>query len=262
MLKALWAYRSFVWSSVLREFHGKYRESLLGAFWSVANPLAMIVIYTVVFGQLMRPKLAGQEETPFAFSIYLCAGVITWGLFAEMLGRLNGVFLENGNLIKKSNFPRICLPAIVTMSALINFGIVFSLYLVFLALIGHWPGWLLLAVVPLLVLQVLFTLGLGIFLGTLNVFFRDVGQLTGIVLQFWFWLTPIVYVFDSLPEVARNVLQYNPLQALLVTYQTLFLSQRMPDFSSLMPLAAITVFFLLLGARFFLSRVGELVDEL
>lgn len=163
MLKALWAYRSFVLSSVLREFHGKYRESLLGAFWSVANPLAMIVIYTLVFGQLMRPKLAGHEETPFAFSIYLCAGVITWGLFAEMLGRLNGVFLEHGNLIKKSNFPRICLPAIVATSALVNFGIVFGLYLAFLAIVGHWPGWTLLAVLPLLALQVLFTLGLGIF---------------------------------------------------------------------------------------------------
>ena len=262
MLKALWAYRSFVWSSVLREFSGRYRESLLGAFWSVANPLAMIVIYTVIFGQIMRPKLAGHEQTPFAFSIYLCAGVITWGLFGEMLGRLNNVFLEHGNLIKKANFPRICLPTIVAVSALVNFGIVFGLYLTFLVIIGHWPGWVLLAVVPLLVLQVLFTLGLGVFLGTLNVFFRDVGQLTGIVLQFWFWLTPIVYVFDSLPETARSVLQYNPLQPLIVAYQTIFLSQRMPDFSSLMPLSLLTAFFLLLGARFFLSRVGELVDEL
>ena len=262
MLRALWAYRSFVWSSVVREFHGKYRESLLGAFWSVANPLTMIVIYTVVFGQLMRPQLAGHEQTPFAFSIYLCAGVITWGLFAEMLGRLNGVFLEHGNLIKKSNFPRICLPAIVATSALVNFGIVFGLYLAFLALIGHWPGWALLAVIPLLALQVLFTLGLGIFLGTLNVFFRDVGQLTGIVVQFWFWLTPIVYVFDTLPELARHALKYNPLQPLMAAYQTIFLSQRLPDFSSLTPLAILTGILLLLGARFFLSRVGELVDEL
>ena len=262
MLKALWAYRSFVWSSVLREFHGKYRESLLGAFWSVANPLTMIVIYTVVFGQLMRPQLAGHEQTPFAFSIYLCAGVITWGLFAEMLGRLNGVFLENGNLIKKSNFPRICLPAIVSVSALVNFGIVFFLYLAFLALIGHWPGWALLAMVPLLVLQVLFTLGLGIFLGTLNVFFRDVGQLTGIVLQFWFWLTPIVYVFDALPAAARNLFQYNPMQPLMAAYQTLFLDQQVPDFVSLAPLTLLAAFFLVFGARFFLSRVGELVDEL
>ena len=262
MLKALWVYRGFVWSSVVREFHAKYRSSLLGAFWSVANPLTMIVIYTVVFGQLMRPQLAGYEKTPFAFSIFLCAGVITWGLFAEMLGRLNSVFLEHGNLIKKASFPRICLPAIVATSALLNFGIVFGLYLAFLALIGHWPGWLLLIVAPLLMLQVLFTLGLGVFLGTLNVFFRDVGQLTSIVLQFWFWLTPIVYVFDSLPAAARAVLQYNPLQPLILAYQTVFLDQRIPEFASLMPLAALTAFLLIMSARFFLSRVGELVDEL
>ena len=262
MLKALWAYRRFVWSSVLRDFNARYRESLLGAFWAVASPLAMIVIYTVIFGQLMRPTLAGHQNTPFAFSIFLCAGVLTWGLFAEMLGGLNGVFLAYGNLIKKANFPRICLPAIVVLSALVNFAIVMAIYLAFLALIGHWPGWPLLAAVPLLALQILFALGLGVFLGTLNVFFRDVGQLTGIVLQFWFWLTPIVYVFDSLPEAARSVLQYNPLQPLIVAYQTIFLSQRLPDFSSLVPLALLTAFFLLLGARFFLSRVGELVDEL
>ena len=262
MLKALWAYRSFVWSSVQREFHGKYRESLLGAFWSVASPLAMIIIYTVIFGQLMRSTLAGHEKTPFAFSIYLCAGVITWGLFAEMLGRLNSVFLEHGNLIKKANFPRICLPAIVTVSALLNFTIVFVFYLIFLAIIGHWPGWVVLAVVPLLILQILFALGLGVFLGTLNVFFRDIAQLTGVILQFWFWLTPIVYTFSALPAQARALLKFNPLQPLMAAYQTIFLDKAMPDFSTLLPLSAITVFLLILSARFFLSRVGELVDEL
>lgn len=262
MFKALWAYRDFVLSSVVREFNAKYRESLLGAFWAMANPLTMIIIYTVVFGQLMRPNLAGHEQTPFAFSIYLCAGVITWGMFAEMLGRLNNVFLEHGNLIKKSNFPRICLPAIVALSALINFGIVFGLYIVFLALIGHWPGWALLALIPLLTLQVLFTLGLGIFLGTLNVFFRDVSQLTGVVLQFWFWLTPVVYTLPSLPEKVRNVLKYNPMQPLMAAYQQLFLGKTWPEITPLLPLAALTAVFLMLSARFFLARVGELVDEL
>ncbi|MEO8248718.1 MAG: ABC transporter permease [Burkholderiales bacterium] len=262
MFKALWAYRRFIWSSVLREFNAKYRESLLGAFWSVANPLAMIVIYTVIFGQLMKPTLAGHEKTPFAFSIYLCAGVITWTLFGEMLGRLNNVFLEHGNLIKKANFPRICLPAIVTVSALLNFAIVFALYLAFLALIGHWPGWPLLALIPLLLLQLLFTLGLGVFLGTLNVFFRDVGQLTGVVLQFWFWLTPIIYTFAALPENVRGWIALNPLLPLFAAYQTVFLDQSVPDFSALVPLAVATLALLLLGAGFFLARVGELVDEL
>ncbi|MXN27658.1 ABC transporter permease [Delftia sp. CH05] len=262
MLRALWAYRGFVWSSVMREFHGKYRESLLGAFWSVANPLTMIIIYTVVFGQLMRPTLPGHEQTPFAFSIYLCAGVVTWSLFAEMLGRLNGVFLENGNLIKKSNFPRICLPAIVVISALINFSIVFGFYLTFLAIIGHWPGWALLAFFPLLFLQIFFTLGLGILLGTLNVFFRDVGQLTGVVLQFWFWLTPIVYTLPALPEQVVNAMRYNPMQPLMSAYQQIFLAKRTPDFISLLPLVGISLFFLFLGAHFFLARAGEIVDEL
>lgn len=262
MLRALWSYRSFVVSSVLREFNGKYRESLLGALWSVANPLTMILIYTVIFGQLMRASLPGHESTPFAFSIHLCAGVITWTLFAEMLGRLSNVFLEHGNLIKKSNFPRICLPAIVALSALINFAIIFALFLVFLLLIGHWPGWSLLALVPLLLLQILFTVGLGIFLGTVNVFFRDVGQLTGVVLQFWFWLTPIVYTLNAVPEPLRVWFTLNPLQPLIAAYQRVFLDRTAPDFNTLIPLALITAVLLFVGARFFLRRVGEMVDEL
>ncbi|MBF5003880.1 ABC transporter permease [Diaphorobacter sp. NR2-3-3-1] len=246
----------------MREFHGKYRESLLGAFWSVANPLTMIVIYTVIFGQLMGNTLAGHEQTPYAFSIYLCSGVITWNLFSEMLSRLNNVFVENGNLIKKSNFPRICLPVIVTLSALINFGILMVIYLVFLLAVGHWGGLTLLAFIPLLALQILFALGLGVFLGTLNVFFRDVGQLTGVVLQFWFWLTPIVYTFSALPETAQRLLKFNPMHALISSYQRLFLDGLLPDWRSLLPVCVVTVCFLLIGAWFFLSRVGELVDEL
>ena len=262
MLRALWSYRAFVLASVQREFDSKYRESLLGAFWSVANPLTMIAIYTIVFGQIMRSTLPGHETIPFAFSVRLCAGVITWTLFAEMLGRLSNVFLEHGNLIKKANFPRICLPAIVVLSALVNFVIVFALFLVFLLIVGQWPGWTLIALVPLIVLQILFTLGLGIFLGTLNVFFRDVGQLTGVTLQFWFWLTPIVYTLEAVPDPFKTWLQYNPLQPLISAYQAIFLDRSLPDFTSLVPLALLTFGFLLIGARFFLARVGELVDEL
>lgn len=262
MFRSLWQFRGFVLSSVLREFNGRYRGSLFGAFWAVANPLAMIVIYTVVFGEIMRPTLPGHSDTPFAFSIYLCAGVITWNLFSEMLGRLNNVFLENSNIIKKANFPRICLPTIVVLSALLHFAIVLGLYLGFLAIIGHWPGWTLLALLPLLALQILFTVGLGILLGTMNVFFRDVGQLTGIVLNFWFWLTPVVYTVSALPEEARAVLEFNPMLPLIQAYQTVFLNMRWPDFASLVPLAVLTVLLLLMGARFFLGRVGEMVDEL
>ncbi|WP_346308582.1 ABC transporter permease [Limnohabitans sp.] len=262
MLRALWAYRGFVYSSIHREFHGKYRESLLGAFWAVANPLAMILVYTVIFSQLMRASLPGHADNPFAFSIYLCAGVLTWGLFGEMLGRLNTVFLDHGNLIKKANFPRICLPAIVTGSALLNFGIIMALYLVFLLVTGHWPGWVILTALPVLALQLLFTLGLGILLGTVNVFFRDVGQMTGVVLQFWFWLTPIVYTVSSLPEAVQNALAYNPMLPIIASYQGIFLQHQAPNWSSLVHISVLTVALLLVGFVFFMRRVGEMVDEL
>lgn len=262
MLRALWTYRAFIGSSVMRDFNSRYRESLLGAFWSVANPLTMIIIYTVIFGQLMRQTLPGHEDSPLAFSIYLCAGVLTWGLFSEMLVRVTGVFLEQSNLIKKTSFPRICLPAIAASSALLNFAIIFSLYLIFLVVAGYWPGWVVIGVIPLLVLQVLFTLGLGVFLGTLNVFFRDVGQLTGVILQFWFWLTPIVYTFSSLPNKAQTFLELNPFLPLIMAYQGIFLDKKLPDFYSLIPLTFITLLLLALGAWFFNTRVGELVDEL
>ena len=262
MLKALWAYRQFIVSSVLREFNGRYRASLLGALWAVVQPLTMIVIYTVIFGRLMQASLPGHDNTPYAFSIYLCAGVITWTLFAELLTRLTAVFLEHATLIKKTNFPRICLPAIVTGSALINFTIIFSLYLGFLAIIGHLPGLPLLAIVPLVLLQLLFALGLGVLLGSLNVFFRDVAQFTGVVLQFWFWLTPIVYTLQIVPEELRGVFALNPLLPVISGYQAIFLDQRWPDFDALIPFAATTICVLLVGFIFFMRRVDEMVDEL
>jgi lipopolysaccharide transport system permease protein len=129
-------------------------------------------------------------------------------------------------------------------------------------LIGQWPGLPTLALIPLLMLQLLFALGLGILLGTLNVFFRDIGQLTGVVLQFWFWLTPIIYTLSTLPEMAQKLIGLNPLLPLIAAYQTIFLMQQWPDWASLWPLSLLTLFLLWLGGRFFLSRAGEMVDEL
>src|SRR5690606_8409346 len=104
MLAALWRYRGFVTSSVWREFSGRYRESLLGVLWAIAQPLAMIVIFVALFHGLMRPMLAGHEGNAFAFSIHVCIGVIAWTLFADMLSKMSTVFIDRASLIKKSTF--------------------------------------------------------------------------------------------------------------------------------------------------------------
>lgn len=261
MFGSVWRYRGFVLGSIQREFQSKYRNSLLGAAWTVLNPLAMIVVYTVIFSQVMGSRMPGSGA-PFAYSIYLCAGVLTWGLFAEITGRSQSVFLENANLIKKLQFPRICLPIIVVLNALINFGIIFSLFSLFLLLSGSFPGWVFLAIVPVLLLQVLFAIGLGMILGVLNVFFRDVGQFFTIVLQFWFWFTPIVYPVATLPPAIRELLVWNPMAAVIGAYQSILVHGQAPQWGSLLPVTMLGLGCCALGLRLFRKRSGEMVDEL
>ena len=261
MLKALWAYRGFIYGSVKREFQAKYSNSLLGAAWTVINPLAMIVVYTVVFSQIMRAKLP-NEDSQFAYSIYLCAGVLTWAFFSETVSRAQNVFLENANLLKKISFPRLCLPAIVIANTSLNFSIIFGLFTFFLIVSGSFPGIVYLAVFPVLLVQILFSVGLGITLGVLNVFFRDVGQLFGVMLQFWFWLTPVVYPVNILPTFVRNSIRYNPMTNIITSYQNILVNGQWPDWSSLLPVGLISVLLCIWGMHLFRKHVGEMVDEL
>ena len=154
MMRALWAYRGFILGSVRREFQSKYSNSLLGAAWTVINPLAMIVVYTVIFSQVMQAKLPGVDSK-FAYSIYLCAGVLTWTFFAEVVSRTQNVFLEQANLLKKISIPRLCLPVIVVANAspanilpafmqkIISYNPMTSLIGAYQDILVHakWPDW-------------------------------------------------------------------------------------------------------------------------
>ncbi len=261
MLKGLWAYRGFILGSVQREFQIKYRNSMLGAAWTVLNPLAMILVYTLIFAKVMHAKLP-DLNSEFAYSIYLCAGILSWGLFAEIISRAQNVFLEHANLIKKISFPRICLPMIVVLSALVNFAIIFGLFTLFLIGSGNFPGWHFLAILPLLLLQILFAIGLGMVLAVLNVFFRDVGQFFTIFLQFWFWLTPIVYPATVLPTELQGWIALNPMAALIHAWQTVLVHAAWPNWASLLPLAALGAGLCVMGVLLFRRRSGEMVDEL
>lgn len=259
--RALWSYRGFILGSVKREFQSRYRNSLLGAAWTVLQPLAMITVYTVVFSELMRMRLAGMDG-PYAYSIYLCAGLLTWGLFGEILQRGQTVFLDNGNMIKKLNFPRICLPAITVINALVNFSITFSIFLAFLLVTHSFPGWVVLYALPLLAIQVAFATGLGIIAGVLNVFFRDVGQFVNVLLQFWFWFTPIVYSMETLPKSVQPWIKLNPMTSLAHAYQQIFAYRLPPDWQSIWPVAVLSVGLCLIAFLLFRRRAGEIVDEL
>ena len=261
MLREVWDFRGFILASVKRDFVSRYLGTQLGFFWAVAQPLALILIYTLVFAQIMKPALPGHDSR-FAYSIYLCAGILIWQLFSDLLNRSVGVFVHNANLLKKVNLPKLALPIVVTLSALSNFAVIAILFMGFLLAIGSFPASSIVALVPVLALVVAFAIGLGVLLGTVNVFYRDVEQSSSMLLQFWFWLTPIVYPGRTLPDFLAAVLAWNPMWPIVHFAQTIFLEDRVPAWSSLIYPAVVAAVLLLLGLFAFRKLSGEIVDEL
>ena len=257
----MWGYRTFILGLVARDYRSRYLNSILGPGWSVLYPLAQILIFTLIFSQVMRARLPGIEDS-FAYSIYVCSGILHWQFFVETLTRCQNVFVEQANLLKKVSFPRSSLPLYVLLSAGINYLILMLLFLGFLLIAGRLPGISLAALVLLLFLQQSFALGLGVFLGTLHVFFRDAGHLLGTFLQFWFWLTPIVYPLEIVPASLRFVPMLNPMTGLIRGYQGIFLENSWPVWQSLLPAGILACFFVLLGYYTFTKLDYELVDEL
>jgi lipopolysaccharide transport system permease protein len=261
MLREVWSFRDFIWSSVKREFQSRWTGTQFGPFWIVAHPLANILIFTVIFAQIMRPSLP-NHPSKFAYSIYLCSGVLTWNFFSEMLLRCLNIFVENANLLKKIHFPKLCLPMIVLATTTLNFAIVMGIFIGFLLLIGAFPGWVVLCILPVLVIQMAFTIGLGVFLATINVFYRDVNQTVQVLMQFWFWMTPIVYASLNLPDTVQTILNWNPMYVFIRAYQGIFLEQTQPQWSTMVYPGLLAIFFVLLGIFAFRKLQGEIVDAL
>jgi lipopolysaccharide transport system permease protein len=260
MSKALWRYRGFVTATVVREFQLRYRGSALGFIWNLIQPIGTVFIFTVVFAQIMQARLPGVNDV-YGYGVYLCSGMFVWGMFGEIVQRGLNMFIDFGNMLKKSSFPRSSVPLIIVLSALLNFCLTFGIFLAFLAIIGRFPGAIAFAALPVIAVFLMFAVGLAVFLGTLNVFLRDIGQAVVIILQFWFWLTPIVYPEKALPDFAHDWLKLNPAAPLIAAMHDIFVDARMPDWSTLVLPIGCAAAALALAALTFRAYSGEGLDE-
>lgn len=260
-LQFYWGYRGFVVSSIRRDFQLRYNRSLLGVAWLVLKPASMILVYTLIFSKIMGSRVGGDEYR-YSYSIYLCSGILIWNLFSDITLQVQGCFTENSNLIKKIIFPRLCLPIIAVGTALINFTIIFSLFLIFLMLSNNFPGIVILSIIPLLALLVAMAAGLGLAIAVVNVFFRDVSQLFGVWIQIWFWLTPIVYVLKDLPNYVQLIVLWNPLTPIVAGFHNIFTLGIGPKWVDLWYPATVAISFLILGLLLFKNHNAEMVDEL
>lgn len=228
MLGPVIAHRRLVWQHALSHLRHRYAGTGLGVVWNVLHPLAMIVVYSVVFGAIMRPAAVPGVEGPFAYVLYLCAGFLPWMSLAESLTRGTTAFTDNAAYLKKLPVPEPVFVAQAAASASVGLAISFSLLLVLSLAAGLRPTmyWLLIPV-PLLSMQVT-GLGFGLLLGTLNAFFRDVSQMLTVALQVIMWTAPVVYLSDILPPGLRAVIAWHPLTPVLDATRGLFLLGQLP----------------------------------
>jgi len=220
---SLYRYRSLLKSLVLKDLKLKYRGSVFGFLWSLANPLLMIVVYTLAFTFIL-----GVRTEMFVF--YLMLGQLSWTFFASSTMMSTGSIVDNTALLRTVQFPRAILPI---ATVLFNFAQYLLTVAVFLPIMLVWyrvplvEPMLLFPVV--LVLHVAFTIGIALILATATVFFRDVRHLVEVALAVLFWTTPIVYELGRVPERLRLLILLSPMSPFVVAYQKLFFFREWPD---------------------------------
>lgn len=258
--------RGLIVNLTLRELRTKYRRSFLGWTWSLLNPLATVALYSFVFGELFGSVApTGNPSGLTQFSFYLLCGVIPWNFFSTVTNMSTGAILGNAGLVRKVAFPRQALVISQVLFMVVQSSIEFGLVAVILLIAGS-PliPWLPM-VVFLLILLAIFAAGIAMAISVLTVYFRDLPYLWTIVIQVWFFLTPIVYNFDSVSErlnaPARTIITWNPMTGFIRSFRRCLFDGTHPDFLVVGGLALCSVASLALGSVVFVRFNRRLAEE-
>jgi lipopolysaccharide transport system permease protein len=258
-VQTIWRNRGLIRVMVRRDVLGRYRGSFGGSFWTVMNPLLLMLTYFYVFGFILKSTFPGDPSRS-GFALYYLAGMLPWLAFSEAVGRSPSVMLEHRNFVKKLVFAVETLPVNLVVAGLVSELFAIILYCVFLLVVHHPVPWAVLWLPVLLVPQLLFTAGLSWFLAALGVFVRDLGQILGYLLTIWFFATPICYPEQSLPEYLRPWASKNPIYILVRGYRDIFLHNKAPEFHSLWKLCLLSAVVFVLGHAWFYKLRKSFAD--
>jgi ABC-type polysaccharide/polyol phosphate export permease len=255
-----------------REVRGKYKRSVLGQSWSLLNPLAQVLVFTVVFSLFLRiPPDTGDPSGLRSFALQLLCGLLPWAFFANAVNGGMGSLLANANLVKKVYFPREVLVASTVFALNVTFAVELLVLLAAVAVFGGLGVLPHLVVVPWLVLALTaFALGIALMLSVANVYFRDTGQFVGILMQVWFYLTPVIYTLDYVAQAevevlgtpVEDLLALNPMSRFVECFRNVFYDFRFPSWGDLAFVTVVGAVSLVLGYLVFTRFEGRLAEEL
>lgn len=251
----MFQYRELVRNLVIKDLKLKYRDSVLGFFWSLANPLLLILVYSFVFGHILRGG-------PPNFAYFLMVGILPWTFFSQALMMSTGSIVDNGNLIKKVALPLEVFPLATVLFNLVQFGFALLVFFPMALLYFRVPvalSWL--NFFPILALQILFTLGLCLMVSTATVFYRDVRHFTEILLMLLFWLTPIIYDVQTIPLSLRTAIYVNPFTYFILAYQDALYHNSVSSADKLLVLALLGLVALFVGYTSFAYSKTRFPEE-
>jgi lipopolysaccharide transport system permease protein len=237
-------YRDLLHVMVAKEFRIRYRSTVLGYLWSVLNPLALALVYTYLFSKVL--KIQTNDGGPY--SLFLVAGLFPWTAFQNSIVGSASSFLRNGNLIKKTLFPRSSLVIASICTEYMHFLLTAPVLLGFMLYLHRWPSVSILWQLPILLLiNLMMSLGLALIVATLNLFFRDLERLLGILMMIWFYLTPVVYEAQRVPDKYKYIMKLNFVADMFSCWQNLFYYGKPIEVVTLLTVAFYALVVLALG---------------
>lgn len=214
-LGSLWAYRELLYFLIWRDVKVRYKQTVLGIAWAILQPLVMIAIFTVIFG-----RVAGLPSDGIPYALFAYAGVVTWTFFSGAVTKGGNSLVGSAHLITKVYFPRMMIPAAAVCAAVVDLMLAFVVAIPLMFYYGIAPSWRMLAVLPVLVLLVLFAFGVGMWMSALNVKYRDIGFVLPFAVQVWMFLSPVIYPTSVLPPKLRRAIMLNPVSGIIEAFRS------------------------------------------
>lgn len=235
---------------IVRDLSSRYTGSFMGFFWAVLHPLTMVLTYSFIFSYIFKAKL-GPEAGTTNFTLWLFCGMMPWLFFAESVQTSNNILLANSSLITKTIFPSELLPLSVILSNLVNQAIILSIILILIfVVVGNLTLFILFLPLYIVILS-FFSLGLSWIAASLNLFVRDVGQIIVVIINFWFFYTPIIYELSKVPQELQFLIRLNPMSYVVEGYRLSLLGTGYPSAGGLLYLVCVSLACFVLGGLVF-----------
>lgn len=237
--------RELIRSLILRDIRSRYKQSVLGIAWALIQPLAMMLVFTVVFAGIAKVK------TAVPYPLFAYSGLMLWTFFAQSITAGAECLVTNYNLITKVYFPREVFPITAVFGKTVDLCLGLCLLVPLFVVFSVKLTWLVVFVVPILAAQVCFMLGICFALSAVNLFYRDVKHITPLMLTIWMYLTPIVYPLDKVPAKYLIIFKLNPMCAFSESCRRVMLLGKAPVWGDLGLAVLISVLTLIIGYKVF-----------